>query len=132
MGFLAVFAALIAATLFAPLLGVPFGAKVGLLGGLIAPLGNVKIDILNTILSPFNLVLANFPVGGTAAAGPLVVAGTNGRSLASGFSANPETIDMVTYALQHHQEKTKSIRDSTTIPAEEKPKDTEVPDKGAN
>jgi len=99
--FLAVFAALIAATLFAPLLGVLFGAKVGLLGGLIAPLGNVKIDILNTILSPFNLVLATFPAGGTAAAGPLGVAGTNGRSFASGFSANTETIDMVTNMLNN-------------------------------
>jgi len=97
--FLAVFAAIIVAQLFAPLLGVLFGAKVGLLGGLFAPLGNVKIDILNQILSPFNLVLAAFPVGGTAAAGPLTVAGTNGRSFASGFSANPETIDMVTNML---------------------------------
>merc|ERR1712106_1107341 len=97
--FLAVFAAIIVAQLFAPLLGVLFGAKVGLLGGLFAPLGNVKIDILNQILSPFNLVLAAFPVGGTAAAGPLTVAGTNGRSFASGFSANPETIDMVSNML---------------------------------
>jgi len=99
--FLAVFAALIAATLFAPLLGVLFGAKVGLLGGLIAPLGNIKIDIINAVLSPFNLVLATFPAGGTAAAGPLGVAGTNGRSFASGFSANTETIDMVTNMLNN-------------------------------
>lgn len=97
--FLAVFAAIIVAQLFAPLLGVLFGAKVGLLGGLFAPLGNVKIDIINQILSPFNLVLATFPAGGTAAAGPLTVAGSGKRSFASGFSANPETIDMVSNLL---------------------------------
>jgi hypothetical protein len=95
--FLAVFAAIIVAQLFAPLLGLIFNAKVGLLGGIFAPFGSLKIGIINQILAPFNLVLANFPAGGTAAAGPLTVAG--GRSLSRGFNANPETVDLVTNML---------------------------------
>jgi len=100
--FLAVFAAIIVAQLFAPLLGALFGAKVGLFGGLFAPLGNLKIGLINQILAPFNLVLADFPAGTTAAdaeaAGTLGVAGDK-RSFARGFSANTETVDLVTNML---------------------------------
>jgi len=57
--FLAVFAAIIVAQLFAPLLGMLFGAKIDLANGLLAPLSGAKIDLINAILAPFNLVLGN-------------------------------------------------------------------------
>merc|ERR1712179_69754 len=57
--FLAVFAAIIVAQLFAPLLGALFGAKLSLASGILAPLSTAKIDLINAILSPFNLVLGN-------------------------------------------------------------------------
>jgi len=83
--FLAVFAAIIVAQLLAPLLGVFFNAKVGLL----APLANSKIDLFNAILTPFNLAICT--------TNPLAVAGTNaGRNLASGFSFDPELVNMIT------------------------------------
>jgi len=103
--FLAVFAALIVAQLFAPLLLALFGAKTGFLGMLLAPLGNIKIDLINTFLAPFNLVIASFAGSATAAAAvaanTLAVAGTNGRSFseAKGFAASPETVDLVTNML---------------------------------
>ena len=85
--FLAVFAAIIIAQLFAPLLGLLFNAKVGLL----APFGNAKIDLINLVLAPLNLALCNIGP-------PLAVAGTAGagREAASGFFLNPETIDAAT------------------------------------
>jgi len=57
--FLAVFAAIIVAQLFAPLLGMLFGAKLDLASGLLAPLSGAKIDLINAILNPFSLVLGN-------------------------------------------------------------------------
>jgi len=57
--FLAVFAAIIVAQLFAPLLGLLFGAKLDLASGLLAPLSSAKIDLINAILNPFQLVLGN-------------------------------------------------------------------------
>merc|ERR1712179_861275 len=57
--FLAVFAAIIVAQLFAPLLGALFGAKLNLASGILAPLSTAKIDLINAILNPFNLVLGN-------------------------------------------------------------------------
>jgi len=57
--FIAVFAAIIIAQLVAPLFGALFGAKVGLFGGIFTPLGQVKFDVINAILNPFNLQLAN-------------------------------------------------------------------------
>ena len=63
--FLAVFAAIIVAQLFAPLLGMLFGAKVNLLTSLAAPLGPAKISLVDAVLAPFNLQLcttANPPV----------------------------------------------------------------------
>ena len=83
--FLAVFAAIIVAQLFAPLLGVLFDAKVGLL----APFGNAKIDLINAILTPFNLSLCS-----VAADGTLSVAGT-GREFSSGFNLSPAVVDTV-------------------------------------
>jgi len=99
--FLAVFAAIIVAQLFAPLLALLFGAKTGFLGTLLAPLGNIKIDLINQILAPFNLILGTFPAGAAPALGNISPAGTGGRSFseAKGFVASPETMDLVTNML---------------------------------
>lgn len=82
--FLAVFAAIIVAQLFAPLLGVLFNAKVGLLGGVLGPLGGIKIGAINAILAPFGLTLCNI--------GP-PLAQAAGRSSASGFELNKDMVD---------------------------------------
>lgn len=81
--FLAVFAAIIVAQLFGGLFGTLFNAKLGLL----APFGTAKIDLINAVLNPFNLSLCTVT--------PLAVAGS-GRSFASGFSLNPELIQLLT------------------------------------
>jgi len=62
--FIAVFAAIIIAQLVAPLFGMLFGAKVGLLGGIFNPLIQTKSDLVNLVLNPFNLALANCAAGG--------------------------------------------------------------------
>merc|ERR1711981_866056 len=79
--FLAVFAAIIVA----PLLGVLFNAKVGLLGGVLGPLGGIKINAINAILAPFGLTLCNV--------GPPLTQATGGRSSASGFNLNKDLVD---------------------------------------
>ena len=80
--FLAVFAAIIVAQLFAPLIGMLFGAKVDLASGILAPLSTAKIDVINAILNPFNLVLGN--VGTCTAA--------TGRASPSGFNVSPDNV----------------------------------------
>jgi len=57
--FIAVFAAIILAQLLAPLFMVLFDAKVGVLGGIINPFGQAKLDLLNAILVPLGYRLAN-------------------------------------------------------------------------
>merc|ERR1711874_428327 len=57
--FIAVFAAIIVAQLVAPLFGALFGAKVALFGGIFNPLGQIKFDLLNAILNPLSLQVAN-------------------------------------------------------------------------
>jgi len=59
--FIAVFAAIILAQLLAPLFGVLFDAKVGLLGGIINPVGQLKLDVINAILNPLGFAIGNFP-----------------------------------------------------------------------
>ena len=59
--FIAVFAAIILAQLLAPLFGVLFDAKVGLLGGIINPFGQIKLDVINAILNPLGYAIGNFP-----------------------------------------------------------------------
>lgn len=78
--FLAVFAAIIIAQLFAPLLGVLFDAKVGLL----APFGNAKIDLFNAILTPFNLSLCTIT--------PLAVAGGRNADFRSFSNFDAESV----------------------------------------
>jgi len=57
--FIAVFAAIILAQLLAPLFMVLFDAKVGLLGGIINPFGQAKLDIINAIIVPLGYRLTN-------------------------------------------------------------------------
>merc|ERR1712073_143118 len=57
--FIAVFAAIILAQLIAPLFGVLFNAKVGLLGGIINPFGQAKIDLINMVLVPLGYQICN-------------------------------------------------------------------------
>merc|ERR1711941_184410 len=57
--FIAVFAAIILAQLIAPLFGVLFNAKVDLLGGIINPFGQVKIDLINMVLIPLGYQICN-------------------------------------------------------------------------
>merc|ERR1712141_256847 len=57
--FVAVFAAIIVAQLVAPLFGALFGAKVALFGGIFNPLGQIKFDIVNALLNPLSLQVAN-------------------------------------------------------------------------
>merc|ERR1711962_1228158 len=73
--FLAVFAAIIVAQLFAPLLG---------------PLGAAKINLINFVLAPLGLAVCT-------TGPPLAIAGRSfdGRDLASEFSMNPDVVDNV-------------------------------------
>merc|ERR1712241_1293123 len=79
--FLAVFAAIIVAQLFAPLLGMLFDLKVGLL----SPLAGTKLGLINSLLTPLNLAICDTSVN------PIVVAGTTGR----GFDATNDQIAMI-------------------------------------
>jgi hypothetical protein len=82
--FLAVFAAIILAQLLAPLLAM--------LPGVFAPFGNVKIDFINLLLSPFSLAICNLSTPPTIAGTPAA-----GRALASGFDiGSPENLDQIT------------------------------------
>merc|ERR1712117_283053 len=56
---LAVFAAIIVAQIFGPLLGTLFGAKLDLAQSLLEPVNQIKIDIANTLLAPFDLVIGD-------------------------------------------------------------------------
>lgn len=83
--FLAVFAAIIVAQLFAPLLGMLFGAKLDLASGILAPLSSAKIDVINAILNPFNLVLGNNDGTCTPAKG-------RGFPSSSSFNVSPDNV----------------------------------------
>jgi len=85
--FLAVLAAIIIAQIIAPLIALLFNAKLGLL----APLGNAKIGLINSVLSPFGLALCTTV--------PLAIAGANGREFAAEYGLNPEMVEMITNGL---------------------------------
>jgi len=57
--FIAVFAAIIVAQLVAPIFSMLFGAKVNFLGGILSPLGQAKVDLINVFLQPFDLTIAD-------------------------------------------------------------------------
>merc|ERR1712190_603233 len=61
-----------------------FLAKVGLLGGVLGPLGGIKGGLINIVLNPFGLQLC------TTATPPVAF---TGRSSASGFSLNKDMVD---------------------------------------
>ena len=82
----AVGAAIIVAQVFAPLLGGVFGLKATAVAGFLAPLGTLKVGILNTLLAPTGLTLCNI--------GP-PLAQASGREAASGFDFDQDKIDMV-------------------------------------
>lgn len=84
---LSVFAAIIVAQLFSPLLGLLFGAKLDLAQGLLAPLSSAKIDVVNAVLSPFNLVLGN--VGTCTPA--------TGRALGGNWNMSPDNVLSMIY-----------------------------------
>ena len=84
--FLAVFAAIIVAQLFAPLLGMLFDAKLGLL----APFGCAKRDLINLVLAPLNLAICDI----TDPAAPTTECPAMKRSLASGFFSDSNTINI--------------------------------------
>jgi len=75
--FIAVFAAIILAQLLAPLFGVLFDAKVGLLGNILNPFGQIKLDVINALLNPLGYAIGNFPPTANA------VFPTMGRSFSS-------------------------------------------------
>ena len=102
--FLAVFAAILVAQLLAPLLTA--------LSGLLMPVGNLKIDLINFLLSPLNLAICNTNTN------PITLAGTppNGRSLASGFNfSDPAYVDLLTNTL-YEAIKSKSFFDFLILP----------------
>jgi len=59
--FIAVFAAIILAQLLAPLFGVLWEAKLGLIGGPLTTIAQLKVDIANAILNPLGYAIGNFP-----------------------------------------------------------------------
>lgn len=79
--FLAVFAAIIVAQLFAPLLGMLFDLKVGIL----SPLAGTKLTLINSLLSPLDLAICD--ISGNSP----VIAGESSR----GFGASPDQINML-------------------------------------
>merc|ERR1712117_64437 len=84
---LAVFAAIIVAQIFGPLLGTLFGAKLDLAQSLLEPVGQVKINIVNAILAPFGLVLGDIDTC-TAA---------SGRTLGGNFNMSPDKVLSMIY-----------------------------------
>merc|ERR1712027_77096 len=63
--FIAVFAAIIVAQLVAPIFSMLFGAKVNFLGGILSPLGQAKVDLINVFLQPFDLTIADCTPSGS-------------------------------------------------------------------
>merc|ERR1719444_33354 len=101
--FIAVFAAIILAQLLAPLFGVLFGAKVGLLGALIDPFGQLKLNTINLVLNPFGYAIANNPGNRNPGANQATQGGNNAIWTGIGRSLNGESVgilDMISMAEQ--------------------------------
>lgn len=62
-----------------------FGAKLDLASGILAPLSSAKIDVINAILNPFNLVLGNNDGTCQAAKG-------RGFPSSSSFNVSPDNV----------------------------------------
>ena len=82
----AVGAAILMAQIFGPLLGGLFGLKAAWLGGFLAPIGNLKVGLINVLLAPTGLVICN--------AGP-PLSPFVGREAPSGFEFDQDKIDLV-------------------------------------
>ena len=82
----AVGAAILMAQIFGPLLGGLFGLKAAWVGGFLAPLGNLKVQLINVLLAPTGLVICN--------AGP-PLSPFVGREAPSGFEFDQDKIDLV-------------------------------------
>ena len=81
----AVGAAILVAQIFAPLLGGLFGLKAATIAGFVAPLGNLKVGLLNVLLAPTGLAICN--------TNPLAI--HPGRESASGFEFDQDKVDLV-------------------------------------
>ena len=79
--------------IFSPILAGLFGLKFAAFLGFINPVGNFKLSLVNILLSPFGLTLANVgpPLNTNQPFAPF-----GGRDADSGFSLDQEKIDMVT------------------------------------
>merc|ERR1712109_329683 len=77
----------------APILAGLFGLKFAAFLGFINPVGNFKLSLVNILLSPFGLTLANVgpPLNTNQPFAPF-----GGRDADSGFTLDQEKIDMVT------------------------------------
>ena len=82
----AVGAAILVAQIFAPLLGGLFGLKAASIAGFVAPLGNLKVGLLNALLAPTGLAICNTTP---------VLAIHPGRESASGFEFDQDKVDLV-------------------------------------
>ena len=89
--FLAVFAAIIVAQLFAPLLGMLFDVKVGLL----APFGCAKRDLINMVLAPLDLAICDISVPAAPTTTCTAKRSFNDQSYATGFFSNPQVLNLV-------------------------------------
>lgn len=84
--FLAVFAAIIVAQLFAPLIGMIFGAKVGLATTIFTPFRGILVGLIQALLRPFNLALCDLDAAG-------MVTGIKVRSFGAKSFANDDMLD---------------------------------------
>ena len=82
----AVGAAILVAQIFAPLLGGLFGLKAATFAGFLAPLGTLKVGLLNVLLAPTGLAICNIGP-------PLAI--NQGREAASGFQFDQDKVDLV-------------------------------------
>ena len=82
----AIGAAILVAQIFAPLLGGLFGLKAAGIAGFLAPLGALKVSLINILLAPTGLIICN--------TGP-PLAPAVGREAASGFEFDQDNIDLV-------------------------------------
>merc|ERR1711994_1160776 len=90
---IAVGAAIVISMIFSPILAGLFGLKFAAFLGFINPVGNFKLSLVNILLSPFGLTLANVgpPLNTNQPFAPF-----GGRDADSGFPLDQEKIDMVT------------------------------------
>lgn len=98
--FVAVFAAIIIAQLVAPLFGMIFNAKLGIFGGIFAPLAQTKVNIANLFLNPFNIAIADCTPANPANG----ICANNAVNVGQGRSFNDfNVIDMIDMAAKIYE-----------------------------